>query len=269
MNKDAAAELLIDGVVRLEKIGHVARVTLNRPDARNAINRELSLALGRIIERVASDDDFRAVVLQGAGKAFCAGQDLKALDAGEPLGLPEHPEWGYAGFVEHRIDKPVVAAVHGFAFGGGFELALAADLIVLGESARLGLPEVTLGLFAAAGGVPRIAQQIPPKIAARKVFTGEHIDSAEAARWGLVSEVVPDDEVASRALELATTIAGNGPLAVQASKRILRDLATADTWNHDSWATINAGISTVFASADAAEGVRAFVERRPPLWQGR
>lgn len=261
-------ELLLDGVVRLERVGHVARITLNRPDARNAVDHALSLALGEAIEAVSADDSMRAIMLQGAGKAFCAGQDLKALDAGEALGLAEHPEWGYAGLVRHRIDKPIVAAVHGYAFGAGLEIALSADLIVLGESARLGLPEVTLGLFAGAGGVPRIAQHIPPKIASRMVLTGAAIDAVEAARWGLVSEVVTDDQIHMRALELAQDIASNAPLGVQASKRILRDLTASNTWHPDTWRSIEQEVESVFRSKDAAEGIRAFVEKRPPNWQG-
>lgn len=258
-----------EGPVLVERIGHVGRITLNRPDARNAIDHALSLALGEALRRLDGDPGIRAIVIQGAGKGFCAGQDLKALAAGEPLGVPERPEWGYAGVARHSIDTPTVAAVHGYAFGGGLEIALSCDLIVIGESARLGLPEVTLGLFAAAGGVPRIAQHLPPKVAARMVLTGEPMGAEEAGRLGLVSEVVQDDAVAARALEIAERIASHGPLAVQASKRILRDLAHADTWADPVWTRIDREIDVVFSSEDAAEGVRAFTERRSPQWRGR
>lgn len=264
-----AASRVREEVVSVERLGAVACVTLNRPEARNAINQELSLALGRAMAGLDADPEVRAIVLRGSGPAFCAGQDLKALDAGEPIGLPEHPEWGYAGFVRHRVDTPVVAAVHGFAFGGGLEIVLACDLVVLGASARLGLPETTLGLFAGAGGVPRIAQQIPPKIAARMVLTGEPLDADSAARWGLVNEVVPDEEVFPRALALAERIAANGPLAVRASKRLLRQLTHENTWSPEAWSIIGQEIDGVFRSADAAEGTRAFIERRRPIWQGR
>lgn len=267
-HKLSTTELSSEGIVKVERNGFVGVLTLNRPEARNAINHSLSLALGSALASLDADPGVRAIVIQGAGSAFCAGQDLKALGAGEPLCVPEHPEWGYAGIVRHRIDTPTIAAVHGYAFGGGLEIILACDLVVLGASARLGLPEVTLGLFAAAGGVPRIAQQVPPKVAARMVLTGSPIDAAEAERWGLVSEVAPDDAVQARALEIAERIAANGPVAVQASKRILRDLAFANTWGAEAWPTVEDEISHVFSSADAAEGVRAFREKRAPIWRG-
>jgi crotonobetainyl-CoA hydratase len=239
-------------------------LTLNRPEARNAVNQELALALGAALETFSHDDGLRSAVLRGAGAAFCAGQDLKAFEAGEPVGLPG--EWGFGGIVRHRVDKPIVAAVHGFAFGGGLELALSCDLVVLGESARIGLPEVSLGLFAAAGGVPRIAQHIPPKIAAELALLGAPMDAATAARWGLVNAVVPDDRVTEHALEYATAIAANGPIGVRATKRILRDLATESTWTKSAWDRLQAELDGVFGSNEAREGVRAFLEKRPPAW---
>jgi crotonobetainyl-CoA hydratase len=268
-NPDDTLTLVRDGLVRVERIGHVARLTLNRPDSRNAVDVALSTALGEALAVADADPAIRAIVVQGAGPAFCAGQDLRALEAGEGLRVPDHPEWGYGGIVEHRLATPTIAAVHGYAFGGGLEIALSCDLIVLGASARVGLPEVTLGMFAAAAGVPRIAQQIPPKIAARMVLTGLPLEAHEAAQFGLASEVVPDDDVHSRALELAHTIAGNAPLAVQASKRILRDLALSDTWDSSSWEQIDREFEPVRTSADAAEGLRAFVDKRAPEWNGR
>lgn len=261
--------LVRDGIVRVEHIGHVARLTLNRPESRNAINIALSTALGESLEEADADAGIRVIIVQGAGRTFCAGQDLNALEAGEGLRVPGRPEWGYAGIVQHLIDTPTIAAVHGGAYGGGLEVALSCDLIVLGASARLGLPEVTLGLFAAAAGVPRIAQHIPHKVAARMALTGIPLDAVEAERWGLASEVVPDDDVAERALELAQRIAANAPLAVQATKRILRDLVNEDTWDTPVWADIDHEFAAVRSSADAGEGTRAFAEKRNPTWRGR
>jgi crotonobetainyl-CoA hydratase len=255
-----------DELVRLEKDGHVAVVTLNRPEVRNAINHALALALGQALEEVANDPQIRSAVLRGEGRAFCAGQDLSALAAGESVGLPEHPEWGFGGMVRHLVDKPIVAAVQGFAFGGGLELALTCDLIVLGASASIGFPEVRLGLFAAAGGIPRIAQHMPPKIAAQYALTGAPMASDTALRWGIVNEVAPDDEVFARALEMAGAIALNGPRGVQATKRILRDLGSESTWAESTWSAIQRELDGVFASEEADEGIRAFLERRAPRW---
>jgi crotonobetainyl-CoA hydratase len=255
--------------VLTEVRGHVLLITLNRPSARNAMNVEMATALGAAIERLRTDDLLRAGVLGGAGPAFCAGQDLKALAAGEPL-LPEgHEEWGFGGFVSHECAKPLVAAVHGFAFGGGLELALACDLIVAADDSRLGLPEVTRGLFAAGGGVPRILQQLPAKIGARMLLTGQPLSATEGVRWGLVNEVVPAGEVLATAIALAETIARNAPLAVQTTKRLANMLATESTWEKPAWDQINRDVATLFASADAAEGARAFAEKREPVWRGR
>src|SRR6202034_1150593 len=151
------------------------------------------------------DQEIRAVILTGAGeKAFCAGADLKALARGEPLIDPELAGWGFAGYVRHAISKPTIAAVNGLALGGGTEIVLATDLVVAAERARFGLPEVTRGLVAAAGGVIRLPAQLPRKIAMHMILTGEPVDAAVAARWGLVSAVVPDSTVLEEALGLAT-----------------------------------------------------------------
>ena len=165
-----------------EVCGHVLVITLNRPESRNAINGAMALELGAAIERLNADADLRAAVVTGAGQAFCAGMDLKAFAAGEPLLPPGHPDWGFGGFASHYATKPMVAAVHGFAFGGGFELALACDLIVAAEDARFALPEVARGLLPAGGGVPRILQQLPQKIGMRMLLTGEPVSAAEASR---------------------------------------------------------------------------------------
>ena len=204
----------------LERRGAVALITLNRPRAMNAVNAALSTAAGSALDELASDPSLRAGVITGAGRAFCAGADLKELAAGRTVHDPRHPERGFAGIVRHFVDKPLIAAVNGFALGGGTEILLACDMAVMSSEARLGLPEVTRGLVAAAGGLLRLHRQIPPKVAARAVFTGEPIDAAAALAWGLVNEVVPVDQVLDTALALAERIAANAPLAVRASNSL-------------------------------------------------
>ena len=166
---------------RYERRGNVALITINRPEARNAVNGAVSTAVGDALQRAQDDSEVWAVVITGAGdKSFCAGADLKAISRRENLFHPEHPEWGFAGYVSHFIDKPTIAAVNGAAFGGGTELTLASDLAVAVESAQFGLPEVKRGLIAAAGGVFRIVEQLPRKVAMRLLVTGEPITAAEA-----------------------------------------------------------------------------------------
>lgn len=251
--------------------GHVLVVTLNRPRAMNAITAEVSAIVGAALVRADEDPEIRAVVLTGAGaRAFCAGADLKALARGEQVTDPGHPEWGVAGYVRHPISKPTIAAVNGLALAGGLELVLASDLAVAVESATFGLPEVTRGLFAAAGGVFRLPEQIPRKIAMELTFTGEPIDAPRALSLGLVNRVVPDGTALDAAMALAEKIAGSAPLAVQASKRVATGLtdgtlpAEADAWLHS-----DQEIARVKASEDFQEGTSAFVEKRPPWWRAR
>ncbi|MCO4253338.1 crotonase/enoyl-CoA hydratase family protein [Pseudarthrobacter raffinosi] len=261
--------LLKAGVVRLEQAGHILIITLNRPEARNAINGEVAAALGAALELLNSDDELRVGILTGTGAAFCAGQDLKAFAAGEPVIPLEHPEWGFAGFVSHFTDKPLIAAVNGFAFGGGLELALACDIIVASDSALFALPEVKRGLFAAGGGVPRLTQQMPMNVARQMVLTGEPITAETAARWGLVNQVVEAAELETAALALARAISANAPLAVQASKRIIAAAGFQSTWKPSAWTVIGSELEAVFGSDDAAEGSRAFVDKRDPVWTSK
>jgi crotonobetainyl-CoA hydratase len=262
-------ELLQDGVVRLERTGHILLITLNRPEARNAVDQEVAAALGAAVERLADDEGLRVGILTGTGAAFSAGFDLKAFAAGEPAFLDGHRDWGFAGFANHWCPKPIIGAVNGFAFGGGMELALACDLLVAAESARFGLPEVTRGLIAGGGGLPRIVQQLPEKIGAQLVLTGRPIDAAEAGRWGLVNQVVADDALLDTALELAEAIAANAPLAVRVTKQLLADLAHESMWESSTFEHASEAFLGIMASADAAEGARAFAEKRPPAWTGR
>lgn len=259
-----------DDVVLLDRAEPgILIITLNRPDARNAVDARVAHALAAALDELDADPALRAGILTGRGPAFSAGQDLKALAAGEPSNLPELAEHGWGGFVKHVCRTPVIAAVNGFAFGGGMELALACDLIVASDTASFALPEVRRGLLAAAGGAPRVLQQLPPKIGMRLLLTGEPMTAAEAAGWGLVNEVVPADRLLGTALDLARTISRNAPLSVQAAKRIAVDAAHLSTWNGDAWAVVDREFDAVFGSEDAREGELAFAEKREPVWRGR
>lgn len=259
------------GAVLVERDGHVMVVTLNRPEAMNAVNAEVTRLLGDALEEAEHDALIRAVVLTGAGdRAFCAGADLKAISRGEDIGVPGREKWGFAGYVSHPVSKPTIVAVNGFALGGGTELSLASDLVVAARSARFGLPEVTRGIIAAAGGIIRLPEQLPRKVAMHMILTGEPIDADTALRWGLVNEVVDDGQALPAALALAQRVATNAPLAVQASKRVALGItAAAVPRENEDWSRNTEAIKTVMASDDAREGPRAFAEKRAPQWQGR
>jgi crotonobetainyl-CoA hydratase len=246
-------------------------ITINRPEARNAINAAVSVGLGDAVENAQNDPGVRVVVLTGAGdRSFCAGVDLKALSRGENVLHPDHPKWGFAGYVRHFIDKPTIAAVNGTALGGGTELALASDLVVAGEGATFGLPEVKRGLIAAAGGVFRLVEQLPRKVAMELMVTGEPMSSADALKWGLINRVVPDGTELDAALALADRITVNAPLAVQASKRVaagVDDGIIAD--DEAGWSRTIREITALMSSEDAKEGPLAFAEKRQPVWKAR
>jgi crotonobetainyl-CoA hydratase len=257
-------------MVILERHGPVAVITLNRPEVMNAINADMSLAAERAIDRLVSDPELRVGVLTGAGKAFCAGADLKEVAAGRPLIDPSQRERGFGGFLKGFIDKPLIAAVNGFALGGGTELMLGCDLAVMSEDATLGLPEVKRGIIAAGGGLIRLPRRVPLAIALEYAMTGAPIDSGNALKWGLVNRVVPQHDVLDAALELANMIAANAPLAVAASKRVVHNsIALGSDWAPEVWAFSDARIKDVMKTADAKEGPRAFVEKRAPKWAGR
>jgi enoyl-CoA hydratase/carnithine racemase len=254
----------------LEKRGNIGILTLNRPDALNAVNAELAIAAGAALEQAQADPEIRVVVLTGAGRAFCAGADLKALAQGQRIDDREHPEWGFAGIVQHWISKPTIAAVNGYAMGGGTEIMLACDLAVVDENASLGLPEVKRGLMAAAGGVLRLQRQIPLKIALEVMLTGEPISAARAYELGLVNRTAPAGTALEVALSIAETIAANAPLSVEQSKRVAHETAVMGSdWEPEVWRVNTAASKIVFTSKDAMEGPRAFAEKRKPEWQGR
>ena len=254
-----------------ERRGNVMVITINRPEARNAVNGAVSIALGEALEEAQHDPEVRAVVITGAGdKSFCAGADLKAIARRENIYHPDHPEWGFAGYVRHFIDKPTIAAVNGTALGGGTELALASDLVVADELAQFGLPEVKRGLIAAAGGVFRIMDQLPRKVAMELLLTGEPLTASDAWEWGLINQVVKEGSVLDAALALAARITVNAPLSVQASKRIAQGVddgvITAD---EAGWERTVNEMRSLIRSEDAKEGPLAFAEKREPVWKAR
>ena len=257
--------------VLVEVRDHVLVLTINRPAARNAVDGDVWQLIGEAMESAQDDPDVRCIVLTGAGDAaFSAGLDLKALATGNLNIPPRMMKYSFAGFARHFTSKPTIAAVNGKALGGGTELALACDLIVAVESASFGLPEVKRGLIAGGGGVFRITEVIPQKIALEMLMTGEPMPAHDAARWGLVNRVVPDGQALAGALELAAQIARNAPLAVQASKRLAYRITDGEPGGEaPMWAENDREIGVLFASADAQEGPRAFVEKREPVWTGR
>lgn len=261
-------------LISYEVADHVAVITLQRPEAMNAMNTALADAIGNALEQAATDDDVRAIILTGTGRAFCAGADLKEISAGRTV-EPTVKEWGFGGVAQHWVAKPVIAAVNGVAFGGGCEIVLSCDIVVASAAAKFGLPEVKVGLFAAAGGVVRLQRQVPLKIALQLALTGDPITAETAAQWGLVNEVVEPDEVLTRAREIAGRIAANAPLSVRYSKQLLHQTSSAGSdWNPewsgvDPWVANDQAMDVVFSSADAIEGSTAFAEKRAPVWSGK
>jgi enoyl-CoA hydratase/carnithine racemase len=247
--------------------GHIAVITLNRPEVRNAVNPELAAAIGWLIKLVEADDDIRVAILTSSNdRVFCAGADLTAISAGRGAGIAT-ADGGFAGFVDAPKDKPWIAAVKGYALAGGGELCLACDMIVASEDAKFGLPEVKRGLFAGAGGVHRLPRALPRNIALELVATGDPLDAQRAYALGLVNRVVPTDEVLAAALDLARAIAVNAPLSVRESLKVARqasEIPDAQMRKLSGEAAMR-----VMSTADAREGPLAFLEKRAPRWTGR
>ncbi|SFP50185.1 enoyl-CoA hydratase [Geodermatophilus dictyosporus] len=250
--------------VRVERDGAVLVVTIDRPQAKNSINTAAAEGIGAAMEQLDTDDSLFVGVLTGAGGVFSAGMDLKAFLAGEK---PHVPGRGFAGLVERPPAKPLVAAVEGPALAGGFEIALACDLIVAGEGASFGLPEVKRGLLAGGGGLLRLPRKAGLPKATEWALTGDRVSAADAHAAGVVNRLVPDGQALVAALELARQIAANGPLAVQGTKRIL---AEGPSWPaEEAFARQWEVYAPIRASEDAREGARAFTEKRAPVWRGR
>jgi dehydration protein DpgD len=252
--------------VRYEKRNRIAYVTINRPEVMNALHPPANEELSRVWDDFAADPEAWVAILTGAGeRAFSAGNDLKWTAT---HGMPRMPKGGFGGIVfRDDIWKPLIAAVNGVALGGGLELALACDIIVAADSARLGLPEPRVGLMAAAGGVHRLPRSIPLKIAMGMMLTGRHLPAAEAARVGLVNEVVPGAQLVGAAERWANEILECSPLSVQASKQAaLQGLAKP---LGEAMGADYPLVRKLWTSEDVVEGPRAFAEKRKPVWKGR
>jgi crotonobetainyl-CoA hydratase len=257
-----------DEKVLFERRGRIAVFTLNRPDQRNAVDPDVTRLMNEAMTAFEDDDDLWVGVITGAGDvAFSAGADLKAIADGRLAELVDFAPGGFAGVVRIAGRKPLIAAVNGAALAGGCEIALACDLIVAAEHARFGLPEVRRGIIAGAGGLQRLVHRIPPCRALELALTGRLIGAAEALALGLVNEVVPREHVLSRALELAEEVAANAPVAVQESRAVMHTSLRAS--EHDAWRRAEEAWQRVLSSRDAAEGPRAFAEKREPVWEGR
>ncbi|GAA1049409.1 crotonase/enoyl-CoA hydratase family protein [Arthrobacter russicus] len=253
-----------EAAVLTEVVGSTLVITINRPKARNAVNGEVALGLAAALDQLENDVDLRVGVITGAGGSFCAGMDLRAAAAGENVSVPGK---GFAGFVEAKVSKPLIAAIEGYALGGGLEIALNCDLIVAAEGATLGLPEVTRGLIAGGGGVIRLPKRIPHHLAMEILLTGSGINASRAHELGLANRVTPDGQALASALELAAVVAQNAPLALAAVKEVARIADSAP--ESEAFAAQAKEIHQLMKSADVAEGIKAFTERRAPKWSGK
>jgi enoyl-CoA hydratase len=246
--------------VLTEVRGRVLLITLNRPEAMNAINSALGQGVVAAIKRLDEDPGLTAAVLTGAGRGFCAGMDLKAF-------LTEGPPKGFDEFIRNGAQKPLIAAIEGFALAGGLEIALSCDLLVAAAGSKLGIPEVGVGLFAAAGALLRLPKRVPYGVAMEMALTGEPISAEKAAEYSLVARVSEKGKAAEVALGIAERIAKNAPLGVAASKQLIRE--TAGRTESEFWDLQKPHAAKVFTSEDAKEGPRAFAEKRAPTWSGR
>jgi len=255
----------------VEKRGHVLIVTMNRPEARNALSGEMMAIMTRAWDQVDADPDIRVAILTGAGGTFCAGMDLKAMNKNAPgdkfvkggMDLTKLP----ALLKGRRLTKPLIAAVEGAAIAGGTEILQGTDIRVAGESAKFGVSEARLGLFPLGGSAVRLVRQIPYTVAAEILLTGRNVPAPEAKELGLIGHVVPDGQALTKALEIADAIAANGPIAVQA---ILKTIRVTEGMHEEDAFELEAEIGAeVFRSDDAKEGPRSFAEKRAPKFQGK
>jgi len=242
----------------------VQTITINRPEARNAMTLAAARLIAAALDELDARDDLRIGILTGAGNSFCAGMDLKGFLRGERPSLPDR---GFGGLTKKPPKKPLIAAVEGYALAGGFELVLACDLVVAAENAQFGVPEVKRGLAATAGGLVRLPRQLPYRVAMELILTGDMFPASRANACGLINRLTRPGEALAEAKKLAQSIAANGPLSVAASKRVVvesQDWAADELWERQAALTEH-----IFTSADAREGSAAFAEKRKPVWQGK
>ena len=242
----------------------VLTITINRPEARNAVTLAVAQGIAAALDQLDAHDDLRIGILTGAGGNFCAGMDLKGFLRGE---RPSIEGRGFGGLTARPPRKPLIAAVEGYALAGGFELVLACDLVVAADNAQFGVPEVKRGLAATAGGLMRLPRQLPYRIALELALTGDMFPAARAHAYGLINRLTSPGGALQEAHRLAQTIAANGPLSVAASKRVIVE---SQEWSaEEMWERQAALTAHVFTSADAREGSAAFAEKRKPVWQGK
>ena len=246
--------------VLTEVDGEIAVITINRPEARNAVNGEVARGIAAAVDEFDGAGDVRVLIITGAGGTFSAGMDLKGFLAGD---APVVAGRGFGGIAERPPAKPVIAAVEGYALAGGFELALSCDLIVASETAKFGLPEVRRGLVAGAGGLLRLPRRVPYHLAMEIALTGEHFTAARLHEAGLVNRLTGAGQAVAGARELAAQVAQGAPLALAATKRVI--VESADWDSSEAFARQGEVIRPVFTSADAMEGAAAFAQKRPPV----
>ncbi|MCO1653632.1 crotonase/enoyl-CoA hydratase family protein [Pseudonocardia humida] len=250
--------------VLVERRGAVQVITINRPEAKNALNVAVAEGVAEAVDELDASDELWVGVLTGAGGTFSAGMDLKAFLRGESPAIEGR---GLCGITQTPPRKPLIGAVEGWALAGGFELLLACDLVVAARTARFGVPEVKRSLVAAGGAALQLPRRVPFAIALEMLLTGEPLGAERAAEVGLVNRLTDEGGALDAAVELATLIAGNGPLAVAATKQVAR--SSADWTFAEGWAEQSKLIAPVFSSEDAREGATAFAEKRAPVWKGR
>ena len=256
---EAATELVLT-----ERQHGVLTITINRPAQRNAVSREVAVQLASALDQLDSDPKLSVGVLTGAGGTFSAGMDLKAFANGQ---TPILPDRGFGGLTRAVVNKPLIAAVEGWALGGGFEMALACDVIVAAQDAKFGLPEVKRGLIAGEGGVIRLPQRMPYHVALKALLTGEPISAVDAERHGLVSELTESGAALAGAQQLAQRMAVNAPLALAMVKKVLRETQGLD--DDEAFKRQDKDAYSLLDSEDAHEGALAFAEKRPPIWHAR
>ncbi|HUR77706.1 MAG TPA: crotonase/enoyl-CoA hydratase family protein [Acidimicrobiales bacterium] len=253
-------------MIKFERQGAVAVITIDRPEAKNAVNADVANGIEAAIDELEGDDALWVGIIASSGDVFCAGADLKAINSGQAGGL-QTERGGFAGFVRRERTKPVIAAVDGPALAGGCEIVLASDLVVASEVSRFGIPEVKRSLVAAAGGLFRLPRAIPRNIAMEAALTGDPISAERAFHFGLVNELVPAGEALKGALALAERICANAPLAVRATREVL--LKAYSEADDVLWNMGGAAMGKLVATEDFMEGPRAFIEKRAPVWQGK